>query len=162
MADPASRLREAIGPVRGLQGGAPSYSVNLPPEAGTVPLRVSGLTAGYQNTDESERQRGHFLSLFPDQENSAERAQSEADKFEGLFGQQPAETKPEEQPQGQYRGGRTAYKTGGAVGSIEPLVRNLINKAKSAKKVSDKATEPLLNAHDDAIATALAAAQKAI
>lgn len=59
-------------------------------------------------------------------------------------------------------GGRTAYRTGGAVGSIEPLVRNLINKAKKAKKVSDKATEPLLNAHDDAIATALAAAQKAI
>lgn len=159
MADPVGRAREALGPVRGLQGGAPSYSVNLPPETGTVPLRVSGLTAGYQNTDESERQRGQFLSLFPDQENNAERAQSEADKFESLFGQQPAETKP----QGQYRGGRAAYKSGGKVGGdIEPLVRNLITKAKMAKKVSDKATEPLLNAHDDAIASALATAQKAI
>lgn len=66
------------------------------------------------------------------------------------------------QEQPRSTGGRTAYKTGGAVGSIEPLIRNLINKAKAAKKVSDKATEPLLNAHDDAIATALEAAQKAI
>lgn len=64
--------------------------------------------------------------------------------------------------QGMYRGGRAAYKSGGAVGSIEPLVRNLINKAKKAKKVSDKATEPLLNAHDDAIASALEVAQKSI
>jgi hypothetical protein len=38
----------------------------------------------------------------------------------------------------------------------------LMNKAKMAKKVSNKATEPLLNERDDAIASALAVAQKAI
>lgn len=65
-------------------------------------------------------------------------------------------------PQPQYRGGRAAYNTGGAVGSIEPLVRNLVNKAGMVKKMSNKTTEPLLNEHDDAIATALEAAQKAI
>lgn len=68
------------------------------------------------------------------------------------------------QPQPQYRGGRTAYKSGGKVQgiNIEPLVRALINKAKTAKKASNKSTEPLLNEHDDAVASALAVAQKAI
>lgn len=69
----------------------------------------------------------------------------------------------EEQPQPQYRGGRAAYKSGGKVGhDIEPLVRHLVNKAHKVKKMSNKATEPLLNQHDNAIATALEAAQKAI
>ena len=65
---------------------------------------------------------------------------------------------------GRAEGGRATYKAGGSVKpkDIEPLVRNLINKAKTAKKISNKATEPLLNAHDDAIASALATAQKAI
>ena len=63
-----------------------------------------------------------------------------------------------------YRGGRTAYKSGGKVGDkdIEPLIQALMSKAKKAKKVSNKATEPLLNAHDSAIASALAVAQKSI
>lgn len=75
------------------------------------------------------------------------------------------ETKPEDYvfAEGQWRGGRTAYKKGGKVeADIEPLIQALMNKAKKAKKVSNKATEPLLNAHDDAIASALATAQKAI
>lgn len=63
---------------------------------------------------------------------------------------------------GKAAGGRIAYKSGGKVGSIEPLVQELMKKAKMAKKVSNKATEPLLNEHDDAIARALAVAQKAI
>jgi hypothetical protein len=66
------------------------------------------------------------------------------------------------QPQPQARGGRAAYKAGGKVGGIEPLIQALMNKAKMAKKVSNKATEPLLNERDDAIASALAVAQKAI
>ena len=65
-------------------------------------------------------------------------------------------------PKPQYRGGRAAYNTGGAVSSIEPLVRNLVNKAGTVKKMSNKSTEPLLNEHDDAIASALEVAQKAI
>jgi hypothetical protein len=63
---------------------------------------------------------------------------------------------------GKAEGGRIAYKSGGKVGSIEPLVQALMSKAKMAKKVSNKATEPLLNERDDAIARALAVAQKAI
>jgi hypothetical protein len=66
-----------------------------------------------------------------------------------------------ELPQRMY-GGRAAYKAGGKVGSIEPLIQALMNKAKTAKKVSNKATEPLLNQHDNDIANALAFAQKAI
>lgn len=63
---------------------------------------------------------------------------------------------------GKAEGGRIAYKSGGKVGGIEPLVQELMKKAKMAKKVSNKATEPLLNERDDAIARALAVAQKAI
>lgn len=62
----------------------------------------------------------------------------------------------------QAHGGRTAYRAGGKVGGIEPLIQALMGKAKMAKKVSNKATEPLLNQHDNAIANALAVAQKAI
>jgi len=63
---------------------------------------------------------------------------------------------------GRAEGGRTAYRAGGKVGSIEPLVQALMVKAKRAKKVSNKATEPLLNEHDNSIARALAVAQKSI
>jgi hypothetical protein len=63
---------------------------------------------------------------------------------------------------GKADGGRVAYKAGGKVNGIEPLVLALMNKAKMAKKTSNKATEPLLNERDDAIANALAVAQKAI
>lgn len=66
------------------------------------------------------------------------------------------------QPKPQAHGGRAAYRDGGKVGGIEPLIQALMNKAKMAKKVSNKATEPLLNERDDAIASALAVAQKAI
>lgn len=59
-------------------------------------------------------------------------------------------------------GGRAAYKSGGAVTDIEPLVRNLMNRAAQAKKMTNKDTEVLLNSHDDAIASALAVAQKSI
>jgi hypothetical protein len=65
-------------------------------------------------------------------------------------------------PEPQARGGRAAYNAGGKVGGIEPLIQALMNKAKMAKKASNKATEPLLNERDDAIANALAVAQKAI
>lgn len=65
-------------------------------------------------------------------------------------------------PEPQAAGGRAGYKAGGKVGSIEPLVQALMVKAKMAKKASNKATEPLLNERDDAIANALAVAQKAI
>jgi hypothetical protein len=65
-------------------------------------------------------------------------------------------------PQPKAYGGRAAYRAGGKVGGIEHLVQALMTKAKVAKKASDKATEPLLNERDDAIASALAVAQKAI
>ena len=84
------------------------------------------------------------------------------------FNSNQGELKPEvydlsqfDSPQRMY-GGRTAYRAGGKVGGIEHLVQALMTKAKVAKKASDKATEPLLNERDDAIANALAVAQKAI
>jgi hypothetical protein len=84
------------------------------------------------------------------------------------FGPSQGELKPEVYDLSQFdppqrmHGGRTAYKSGGKVNGIEPLVLALMNKAKMAKKTSNKATEPLLNERDDAIANALAVAQKAI
>lgn len=66
------------------------------------------------------------------------------------------------QAQPQAYGGRAGYRAGGKVNGIEPLVMALMGKAKMAKKTSNKATEPLLNERDDAIANALAVAQKAI
>jgi len=80
------------------------------------------------------------------------------EEYEKQYG--PVTYQPPVQPQA--RGGRTAYRAGGKVGGIEPLIQALMNKAKMAKKVSNKATEPLLNERDDAIASALAIAQKAI
>ena len=80
------------------------------------------------------------------------------EEYEKQYG--PVTYQPPVQPQA--RGGRAAYKAGGKVGGIEPLIQALMNKAKMAKKVSNKATEPLLNERDDAIASALAVAQKAI
>ena len=65
-------------------------------------------------------------------------------------------------PKTQAYGGRAGYRAGGKVNGIEPLVMALMGKAKMAKKTSNKATEPLLNERDDAIANALAVAQKAI
>jgi hypothetical protein len=65
-------------------------------------------------------------------------------------------------PKPQAYGGRAGYRAGGKVNGIEPLVMALMGKAKMAKKTSNKATEPLLNERDDAIANALAVAQKAI
>lgn len=51
---------------------------------------------------------------------------------------------------------------GGKVESIEHLVAALMNKAKAARRASNASTKPLLGVHDDAIASALAVAQKAL
>lgn len=61
---------------------------------------------------------------------------------------------PEERP-ARASGGRTGQ-------SIEHLVTALMNRTKHAKRVSNAVTKPLLGVHDDAIANALAVAQKAI
>jgi len=66
-------------------------------------------------------------------------------------------------PQPHAAGGRVAFREGGKVATdIEPLVRNLINKVKKAKKITDKHTEGLLNHDDSAIVHALSVAKKAI
>jgi hypothetical protein len=63
----------------------------------------------------------------------------------------------------QADGGRIERASGGKVGkSIDHLVGRLMKMAKDAKKVSDKRTEPLLNAPDEAIVKALDIAQQAI
>jgi spore germination cell wall hydrolase CwlJ-like protein len=65
--------------------------------------------------------------------------------------------------EGQADGGRIERASGGKVGkSIDHLVGRLMKMAKDAKKVSDKRTEPLLNAPDEAIVKALDIAQQAI
>ena len=65
---------------------------------------------------------------------------------------------------GQAYGGRITRASGGKVdGDLhEKLVQRLMNMTKQAKKVSDKTTEPLLNAPDEAIVKALGVAQEAI
>jgi len=59
---------------------------------------------------------------------------------------------------------REHHASGGKVdGDLhEKLVQRLMNMTKQAKKVSDKTTEPLLNAPDEAIVKALGVAQEAI
>jgi hypothetical protein len=65
---------------------------------------------------------------------------------------------------GHASGGRIERASGGKVdsGMQEKLVNRLMNMTKQAKKVSDKTTEPLLNAPDEAIVKALGVAQEAI
>ena len=65
---------------------------------------------------------------------------------------------------GHASGGRIERASGGKVdGDLhEKLVQRLMNMTKQAKKVSDKTTEPLLNAPDEAIVKALGVAQEAI
>jgi hypothetical protein len=66
-------------------------------------------------------------------------------------------------PQGQWRGGRTAYRKGGRVATgIEPLVQNLMNGYKRAKTAEVATTKPLLNHSDQTIVRALRVAKKAI
>ena len=60
-------------------------------------------------------------------------------------------------------GGRIQRASGGRAGqSHEQLVNRLMTMAKQAKKVTDKSTEPLLNAPDEAIVKALDVAKQAI
>lgn len=133
-----------LGLLRNELGGAPSYSVSIPQAAINAPLRTSGVLSGYNDTKQNAQNEAEATAIL-DASNL-----SEAEKLLGP------------PPQPQARGGRAAYRAGGKVGGIEPLIQALMNKAKMAKKVSNKATEPLLNERDDAIASALAVAQKAI
>jgi len=58
---------------------------------------------------------------------------------------------------------RVGRASGGKVdNTIEPLVSALMGRAQSARLSQEKATEPLLKLHDNAIASALHAAQRAI
>lgn len=149
----ASRGFKDLGLLRNELGGAPKYSVNIPQAAVNAPLRTSGVIAGYQDAKQTAQNDSEANAILQDQ------IMAEAKE---MLGPPPTQQQPQAQPQPQARGGRAAYKAGGKVGSIEPLIQALMNKAKTAKKVSNKATEPLLNQHDNAIASALAVAQKAI
>ena len=64
----------------------------------------------------------------------------------------------------QADGGRIGRASGGRVdtGRREQLVNRLMSMAKTAKKLTDKTTETLLNAPDDAVVKALDVAQQAI
>ena len=59
-------------------------------------------------------------------------------------------------------GGRIERASGGKVDNIEHLIGKLMASAKSAKRVTDKTTEPLLNMPDEHIVKALDVAQQAI
>jgi hypothetical protein len=148
---PASRGAADLGLLRNELGGAPKYSVNIPQVAVNAPLRASGVVAGYQDAQQTAQNESEANAILQDQ------IMAEAKEMLG-----PPPTQQQPQPQPQAHGGRAAYRAGGKVGGIEPLIQALMNKAKMAKKVSNKATEPLLNERDDAIASALAVAQKAI
>jgi hypothetical protein len=79
-------------------------------------------------------------------------------------GYAPGAPMPDEDvPQGQWRGGRTAYKSGGKVSSaVEPLVQNLMIGYKKAKSAEVATTKPLLQHSDQTIVRALRVAKKAI
>jgi len=159
------------------QYGAPNYRVNIPnPE---MPLSVGAAYGSQVAQSRGEERRAAadaaFYSLPPGgaqgQKAPAPVDYSKGDsaffgpptEAEKIYAPQQSDTSDEQiYAQPQARGGRAAYKAGGKVGGIEHLVQALMSKAKMAKRVSNKATEPLLNERDDAIANALAVAQKAI
>jgi hypothetical protein len=159
------------------QYGAPNYRVDIPnPE---MPLSVGAAYGSQVAQGRGEQRKNEARSSFFDLPPAASQAQAgptpeEKAKYRNAFFGPPTEAEKiyaPQQPdtsddqiyaQPQARGGRAAYKAGGKVGGIEHLVQALMTKAKMAKKVSNKATEPLLNERDDAIANALAVAQKAI
>lgn len=64
--------------------------------------------------------------------------------------------------QGFEEGGRVAYRNGGKVSGIEPLVQALMRKYKQARSMETKSTQPLLDTPDQAIVKALSVAKKAI
>ena len=59
-------------------------------------------------------------------------------------------------------GGRIGRKAGGRVHSVNALVDELMGRAKSARRETDKHTEVLLNHPDEAVVKALDVAQQAI
>jgi len=172
--------------VRAEQYGAPNYRVDIPnPE---MPLSVGAAygsqvaqSRGQDFQNQQAKKAAEDLAKFnlPPSGTGSQptdvTAQSISDATRAIYGNiqkseiydsapAPTQEQMEEQiyAQPQARGGRAAYKAGGKVGGIEHLVQALMSKAKMAKRVSNKATEPLLNERDDAIANALAVAQKAI
>ena len=69
----------------------------------------------------------------------------------------------EKLPQGHADGGRIERASGGRIEpQLEHLVGKLMSKAKTAKKMSDDATKPLLRVPDEAVVKALSVAQQAI
>ena len=158
------------------QYGAPNFRLNIPnPQA---PLSLGAAYGSQVAQDRGEQRLAKEDAAFfnpPPPPAQTAKAPPPVDYSEGdaaFFGPPPEANKifapPQEQNDDQIfakpqaYGGRTAYRAGGKVNGIEPLVLALMNKAKMAKKTSNKATEPLLNERDDAIANALAVAQKAI
>ena len=59
-------------------------------------------------------------------------------------------------------GGRTGYASGGKVDDVEPLVERLMTRMRAAKEGERRATKPLLQLPDNAVAKALDVAQQAI
>jgi hypothetical protein len=172
-------LRQNIKNLRSVateQYGAPNFRINIPnPQA---PLSLGAAYGSQVAQDRGEQRLAREDAAFfnpPPPPAQTPKAPPPVDYSRGdaaFFGPPPEADKifapPQEQNDDQIfakpqaYGGRTAYKTGGKVNGIEPLVAALMSKAKMAKKTSNKATEPLLNERDDAIANALAVAQKAI
>jgi hypothetical protein len=162
--------------VRAEQYGAPNFRVDIPNPQ--VPLSVGAAYGSQYAQGQGEQRQNDQINAFfnppPKSEQTPKIPSPEeiAKNYSDFFGPPKEEDKiyapPQKQEddqifaQPQAAGGRAGYKAGGKVGGIEPLVQALMAKAKMAKKASNKATEPLLNERDDAIANALAVAQKAI
>lgn len=162
--------------VRAEQYGAPNFRVDIPnPQA---PLSVGAAYGSQYAKDQGEKRVAAQDEAFYKMPSGGGQGQKpplpeDLSKGDSLFFGPPKEedkiyAAPQAQEDDQFfaqpqaYGGRAGYKAGGKVGGIEPLVQALMAKAKMAKKASNKATEPLLNERDDAIANALAVAQKAI
>ncbi len=188
--DPLMRGVKQIGLFRNEQAGAPKFSVNIPDtqlpvaagmaygsqqaqESGRQRLRMEDEAALKAMAPVTAPMPAEMSAMLPQAQQEAQPAPKPQPRFsteneDALFLKTMQPSTQEEdaaffgQPEGRWTGGRAAYKSGGAVNDIEPLVRNLMNRAKHAKKLTNKDTEALLNSHDDAIASALEVAQKSI
>ena len=119
-----------------LANGIPGL-VKLAPSLGKVGAATGyGIETGLGNSDEINRNK--YLGVNIPSPSSFKNVGEQAD------------------------GGRIMRASGGRTDNHERLVNRLMEMATQAKKVTDKTTEPLLNAPDEHIVKALAVANKAI
>lgn len=134
-------------------GRDPTQEVPETPPQQSVSLVPQGYASGVPVAPEK---------IIAETAEEQRKAEQKAPEVEGMYSDDFSFQPPQEPLQRRY-GGRTAYKSGGKVGShVEPLVQRLMIGYKNAKKAEEATTKPLLQHSDQTIVRALRVAKKAI